>query len=476
MANVPGRPISTEKWRIVQDNRLMSANKRGSFRDMTSGLAHQDPNLGCLYNQLKKKPKNQKTKSFCENPPQGPINQLTALLIEKSAMIFSHEPQKEMQLSAKMLFLQDWIFKHNYSNHLLVTPTKNTHSTYKFHIALGNNGIMIRNALRYRWWWIASDKIDSADNNLVWTQLKCQPWLDEIPELGRMAPDLALIPTTKSQSDALAAKKLGPTEKSSNHKTHLTSMSSCPDSDNKSSENYTPGISDTTTAKILKGGQQHSTKTISKTSLPVNIQRPATHKQLLGDASKTLTKQNLATEESNKVYQKFHSKLFSKTETDQLQRYQMFKFKPTIDVFLEDVKSDPNDLPNTKKNFKLIEDPMNKVIHNHLEFNWHLGHKRALFFNLKNYYESLNLNVFDYCPITYTIKDLDDIEWQRFIDRYYKLESAIEEADKCPELKAKNPYPQNIWILKPGENTNKGNGISVCENIYQIKETITEEK
>ena len=71
---------------------------------------------------------------------------------------------------------------------------------------------------------------------------------------------------------------------------------------------------------------------------------------------------------------------------------------------------------------------------------------------------------------------MDDIEWQRFIDRYYKLESAIEDASKCPELKAKNPYPHNIWILKPGENTNKGNGISVCENIHQIKSTIAEEK
>ena len=101
-ANVPGRPISTDKWRKVhndrqvQNDRLMSANMSASNRDMTSALAHQDPNFGCMYNELKKKPKKQKTKPFCENPPQGPINPLTALLIEKSAIIFSHEQQKEL--------------------------------------------------------------------------------------------------------------------------------------------------------------------------------------------------------------------------------------------------------------------------------------------------------------------------------------------------------------------------------------------
>jgi hypothetical protein len=28
----------------------------------------------------------------------------------------------------------------------------------------------------------------------------------------------------------------------------------------------------------------------------------------------------------------------------------------------------------------------------------------------------------------------------------------------------------NIWIIKPGENTNRGDGISVCDSLKEIKE------
>lgn len=29
---------------------------------------------------------------------------------------------------------------------------------------------------------------------------------------------------------------------------------------------------------------------------------------------------------------------------------------------------------------------------------------------------------------------------------------------------------QNVWIIKPGENTNRGNGISVCSTFKEIKD------
>lgn len=29
--------------------------------------------------------------------------------------------------------------------------------------------------------------------------------------------------------------------------------------------------------------------------------------------------------------------------------------------------------------------------------------------------------------------------------------------------------PKNIWIIKPGENTNRGNGITVCNKLNEIK-------
>lgn len=32
---------------------------------------------------------------------------------------------------------------------------------------------------------------------------------------------------------------------------------------------------------------------------------------------------------------------------------------------------------------------------------------------------------------------------------------------------------RNIWIVKPGEITNRGNGISVCDELSEIKSIIT---
>jgi tubulin--tyrosine ligase len=32
--------------------------------------------------------------------------------------------------------------------------------------------------------------------------------------------------------------------------------------------------------------------------------------------------------------------------------------------------------------------------------------------------------------------------------------------------------PKNVWIIKPGENTNRGNGINVSSNLNEIKSLI----
>jgi len=40
---------------------------------------------------------------------------------------------------------------------------------------------------------------------------------------------------------------------------------------------------------------------------------------------------------------------------------------------------------------------------NHLEHNYHLGNKKALFYNLKNYCEKNKQDVFDIVPLTFHI-------------------------------------------------------------------------
>jgi len=61
-----------------------------------------------------------------------------------------------------------------------------------------------------------------------------------------------------------------------------------------------------------------------------------------------------------------------------------------------------------KMSKKVVKPPMicdSSTISNHLEFHIHLSNKKALYYNMKMYYESLEENPFDYIPLTYHIKD-----------------------------------------------------------------------
>ena len=59
-------------------------------------------------------------------------------------------------------------------------------------------------------------------------------------------------------------------------------------------------------------------------------------------------------------------------------------------------------------------------MHNHLSNNFYLGNKKALFYNLKQYYELLDKNVFTKVPLTFHIKKgFKDLQYKRFV-AYYK--------------------------------------------------------
>lgn len=44
-------------------------------------------------------------------------------------------------------------------------------------------------------------------------------------------------------------------------------------------------------------------------------------------------------------------------------------------------------------------------MHNHLENNFFLGNKKALFYNMREYYRHTGKDVFDYLPLTFHIKN-----------------------------------------------------------------------
>ncbi|CAD8054068.1 unnamed protein product [Paramecium primaurelia] len=106
-----------------------------------------------------------------------------------------------------------------------------------------------------------------------------------------------------------------------------------------------------------------------------------------------------------------------------------------------------------KKEFKII-DNINKI-HNHIERNYHLGNKKAMFHNMKKFYELTKQDLFQHLPVTFHVSGIKDRSYQQFLE-YYKEKKG-----------------NGIWIVKPGEFTNRGNGIIVCQNLNEIHRIVS---
>mmetsp|Transcript_33812 Transcript_33812/g.32897 ORF Transcript_33812/g.32897 Transcript_33812/m.32897 type:complete len:98 (-) Transcript_33812:578-871(-) len=94
----------------------------------------------------------------------------------------------------------------------------------------------------------------------------------------------------------------------------------------------------------------------------------------------------------------------------------------------------------------------------------------------------MNKDVFSAVPVTFHIKEgLSDPEFYKFKNFYFNEEQEIK-AQKV--MKTQKPEEQemgvvpsnkkNIWIIKPGENSNRGNGIIVAKEFEEIKKLVEE--
>jgi len=102
-------------------------------------------------------------------------------------------------------------------------------------------------------------------------------------------------------------------------------------------------------------------------------------------------------------------------------------------------------------------------LYNRIEWNYNLTNKKTLFFNMKSYYESLGEDPFNILPLTFHVKGgSEDPEFQNFQKHF----------DEQKEIWEKNNLSNNVWIIKPGENSNRGGGISVSNNLEEIKELL----
>jgi hypothetical protein len=79
--------------------------------------------------------------------------------------------------------------------------------------------------------------------------------------------------------------------------------------------------------------------------------------------------------------------------------------------------------------------------------------------NVHSYYSALGLDPFATAiPLTFHIKSSNDPEYKRFENTFRRFEQ-----DKSS---------LNIWIIKPGENSNRGTGIQVANSLQEIQSII----
>ena len=71
---------------------------------------------------------------------------------------------------------------------------------------------------------------------------------------------------------------------------------------------------------------------------------------------------------------------------------------------------------------------------------------------MKTYFECLGEDLFKYLPLTFHIQEgSNDPQFDLFNKRFEEFQN---------DTTSKKKF-QNVWIVKPGENTNRGNGINV---------------
>ena len=90
-----------------------------------------------------------------------------------------------------------------------------------------------------------------------------------------------------------------------------------------------------------------------------------------------------------------YRKLFTNSEMKQLKKLKVIGEDGRLGALLH--RNQQKVYENKCSNFRT---------HNHLTHNWNLYNKKALFINLKVYYEALKINPFEYIPMTFHVTDL----------------------------------------------------------------------
>ncbi|CAD8095262.1 unnamed protein product [Paramecium sonneborni] len=152
------------------------------------------------------------------------------------------------------------------------------------------------------------------------------------------------------------------------------------------------------------------------------------------------------------------------------QQFNLIKKKQVIDPFLRLMRDDSeyktidrNQKAYMKfvnqKNLSILKVDSNIKIHNHIDKNYHLGNKKAMYHNLKKYYELTKQDLNQIIPRTFHIqKGARDKVYLQFLEFYKKQPKG------------------STWIVKPGEFTNRGTGITVCQSLSEINKIVSKKQ
>ena len=106
-------------------------------------------------------------------------------------------------------------------------------------------------------------------------------------------------------------------------------------------------------------------------------------------------------------------------------------------------------------------DPKKVKICNRLEGNSELCSKKKLLYNVKEFYESRGIDPFTRIPVTFHIKKGSrDENFEKFKE-YFKMQEKVIETGQ-------DGFLNNLWLVKPGELTNRGNGIYIYGRIEDV--------
>jgi len=323
------------------------------------------------------------------------------------------EAAAEALYAKKLEVYKEFMAKMNLSYNLYVRLSpEKAFVPYKFSIGKGNNHMLLRQLMKNRWWWKETDSKNPKEINFLWTQWRNKKFFESLP-------------TVKFSHRERAEKVVEKVEKCE---------------ENKESQDIEKGEEGKEPEENVEKVEQQPV---------VEEEKGEEWKQMEGDGMKRL----------------FTKKEICLIETNQ----EVFKGGKEYEEVCK---------KKAGLKYKEITEPSNFRICNHIEDNFHISNKKALWVNMKAYYTSIGQNVAKYLPLTFHVKNgFEDEEFQRFLECYKEREREIQEQETAEEKgKNNNKKARNLWIVKPGENTNKGKGISLMNDLEEIKEFISSGK